>query len=349
MLNLLLISDGKPGHYKKAVAVAEAMARRRAARIAWLNVRMRLPILHDVLRRCFRRPRRLPGLQWLHATHRFPQEPLPDTAPDLILSSGGKTVFANAWLAQHYGCPNVFIGHTRGVHDSCFSRIVVSGGSATDDPRRIPSLIPTEIAPDMLAQAAADYLATRNAEFARQRHWTLLIGGNSGGYRFGAGDWRQLAVAIQALAERHGIRWLVTTSRRTPRRAEQFLLADNVRRYIDELVVFRTDRRRIFNSLLACGDVIFCTEDSGTMLTEAAATGKPVVSVRPCRAAATIALKQLLSLYIERRRLKRFAIDQLGELSDVDVSDGFDSAPDDELAPVYERILELFTSDRAAA
>ena len=125
MLNLLLISDGKPGHYKKSVAIAEAIAKRRVAKVSWLNVRMRLPVFHDVLRRSFRQHRRLPGLPWLRATHRFPKEPLPDATPDLIVSSGGKTAFANAWLAQYHGCPNVFIGHTRGIHDNYFSRIMV--------------------------------------------------------------------------------------------------------------------------------------------------------------------------------------------------------------------------------
>lgn len=348
MLKLLIISDGKPGHYKKSAAVAGAIAGREEADIGWLNVRLRLPGLHDVLRRSFRRHRRMRGLAWLRMTHRFPQEPLPEARPDLIISSGGKTAFANAWLAQHYGCPNLFIGHTRGIHDEWFSRIMVFGNAATGDPRLIPALIPTEINHEVLDQAARDYLATRDARFAGERHWTMLIGGNSGGYRYTDADWRQLASAMETLAERHGIRWLVTTSRRTPKRAEPVLAADSVRRHADEFQIFRTDRRRIFNALLACGDVVFCTEDSGTMLTEATAAGKPVISIRPRQAVATAALDQLLALYSERRRLKRVGIDRMAELTASDLTQGFDGAADDELAVVCDRVLDVVGPRMAA-
>lgn len=349
MLHLLIISDGKPGHFKKSAAIADAIANRRPATSAWLDARLRLPVLHDVLRRVLRRHRRLPGPNWLRATHRFPRQPLPAQIPDLIISSGGKTAFANAWLAQLYGCPNVFIGHTRGIHDGYFARIMVFGMSATDDPRRIPSLIPTGVDREALEAAGRDYLEARDAGFAGRKHWTMLIGGDSGGYRYAEEDWRQLTDAMRTLARKHAIRWLVTTSRRTPRRAEQLLLDDRLRDHVDELLIFRLDRRRIFNALLACGDAIFCTEDSGTMLTEAAATGKPVFSLRPRRADPTTALEELLTLYTRRRRLKRSSISQMSGLARDDVTHGFDATPDDELASVCERILEVVVPPRAAA
>ena len=356
MLNVLLISDGKPGHYKKSAAIADAITKRRRTTLAWLDVRMRLPVFHDLLRPAFRHHHQVPDLKWLRATHRFPQESLPDSPPDLIISSGGKTAFANAWLAQYYGCPNIFIGQTRGIHLSYFSRNMVCGNAVSNggnyesaDPRLIPGPIPTEISREMLDEAAWKYLATRDAAFARQRHWTMLIGGNSGGFRYGERDWRCLAGAMETLAERHQIRWLVTTSRRTPRRAEQALRQHSVRRHIDDLLIFRKDPRRVFNALLACGDVVFCTEDSGSMLTEASVAGKPAFSIRPRRAVATVALDQLLEFYIDAGRLKRVAIDEMSGLTDEDVSTGFHCAPVDELEAACERILEVLTPRNVAA
>lgn len=338
MLRILIPSDGKPGHYKKAAAIAQALAAEQPAEVSFLDVRLRLAAFHDVLRRHLRRFRRLPGLRWLSLFYRLPTALPP--RPDLIISSGGKTTFVNAWLAQHYRCPNVFIGDTRGVHDAYFSRIVVHDAAHDDDPRFISSLIPTEISGDLLRRAAVEYAATRDAAFRARRHWTLLIGGDSGGYRFRQPDWEALGAAIRVLAERHGIRWLITTSRRTGRGVEDVLQRAELAAHIDELQIFRTDPRKIYNALLGCGEAIFCSEDSGTMLTEAAAAGKPLFSIRPRVAEATPALRDLLQFYESRGRLKRAAIDDLQHLHADDVTQGFRVEHEDGLSAVCARILE---------
>jgi len=338
MLRILIPSDGKPGHYKKAAAIAGAIAAAQPADVSFFNVRMRLALFHDILRRHFRRHRQLPGPHWLRLFYRLP-EPLP-APPGLIISSGGKTTFVNAWLAQHYGCPNVFIGDTRGISDEYFSRIVVHDASHGRDPRFISSLIPTEITSELLEHAAEAYTTTREPAFRTRRHWTLLIGGDSGGYRFRQADWESLGAAIRVLAERHGIRWLITTSRRTSRAADTVLQSAELASHIDELQIYRTDPRRIYNALLGCGESIFCTEDSGTMLTEAAAANKPLFSIRPRAATATPALRDLLQYYEAQGRLKRRAIDELPFLQADDVSRGFRTQPDQGLSAVRARILE---------
>lgn len=338
MLRILIPSDGKPGHYKKAAAIAQALAAEHSAEVSFLDVRMRLALFHDVLRRHLRRHRRLPGPRWLSLFYRLPAALPP--RPDLVISSGGKTTFVNAWLAQHYGCPNVFIGDTRGVHDAYFSRIVVHDAAHDRDPRFVSSLIPTEITADLLRRAAAEYAATRDPGFLARRHWTLLIGGDSGGYRFRQDDWEALGVAIRELADRHGIRWLITTSRRTSRSAEVVLRRAELAPHVNELQIYRTDARKIYNALLGCGEAIFCTEDSGTMLTEAAAANKPLFSIRPRMATATPALRDLLEFYEVRGRLKRVPIGDLQHLQSDDLSEGFHMQQDQDLCHVCARILE---------
>ena len=339
MLRILIPSDGKPGHYKKAEAVARALGDSRPAEVSFFDVRMRLAAFHDVLRRYLRRHRRLAGPRWLSLFYRLPA--LLPPRPDLIISSGGKTTFVNAWLAQHYACPNVFIGDTRGVSDAYFTRIVVHDATHDGDRRFISSLIPTEITGDLLHRAAADYAAARDVAFRARRHWTLLIGGDSGGYRFRQSDWDALGDAIRILAERHGIRWLITTSRRTACAAETVLQRTELAPCIDELQIFRTDHRRIYNALLGCGEAIFCTEDSGTMLTDAAAAGKPLFAIRPRIARETPALRDLLQFYESRGRLQRVAIDDLPRLHAVDVTSAFRTGDEGGLSAVCARISEV--------
>lgn len=338
-MRILIPSDGKPGHYKKAEAIARGIAACRPADIALFDVRLRVAFFHDVLRLHLRGHRTLPGPRWLSMFYSLSAE-LPER-PDLIISSGGKTAFINAWLAQHYGCPNAFIGDTRGIHNSYFTRIVVHHAAQGSDPRFVPSLIPTEITPELLARAAAAYTAGRELDFRRRRHWTLLLGGDSGGYRYRAADWEALGAALRTLAARHGIRWLITTSRRTNPDADRVLQSDELRPCIDELQIYRTDPRRIYNALLGCGEVIFCSEDSGTMLTEAASAGRPLFAIRPRVARATPALRELLEFYAGRGSLKRVTIDALGGLSAADVSTGFATQAGQGLTSVCERILEV--------
>ena len=309
MLHLLILKDGKPGHYKKSEAVAQAMTAQRPATISRLDVRMRFAAYHDALRFYLKQHRTLPGLNWLRMVYRLPAE-LPHR-PDLIISSGGKTAFINAWLAQHYRCANVFIGFSRGISDAYFSRLIVHNSEHAGDPRFIDAPIPTEITPAILNQAETDYLTGKPAGFTGTSHWTLLVGGRSGGYRYSRRDWTALAESLPILAARFNIRWLITTSRRTDRTCEQLLSCPEVKACVDELQIVRTDPRRIYNALLGRGRVIFCTEDSGTMLTEAAATGKPVIALRPKRARATLALDQLLDYYVSRSQMQRVPIEDM--------------------------------------
>jgi len=71
-------------------------------------------------------------------------------------------------------------------------------------------VIPTKITPEIVHQAAADW---ENRPTGRL--WTMLIGGRSRSHDFQNADWEKLAEGMTALAETEGIRWLVTTSRRT--------------------------------------------------------------------------------------------------------------------------------------
>lgn len=339
MIHLLILRDRKPGHYKKSEAIAQAITRSRPASISRLDVRMKFAAYHNLLKTYLRQHRTLPGLRWLKAIYTLPQ-PLPDR-PDLIISSGGKTAFINAWLAQHYQCPNVFIGDSRGISNEYFSRLVVHDDQHPQDPRFVTAPIPTEITSHLLKRAEADYLTGKPAPFAQTSHWTLLVGGRSGGYRYTRADWSDLANALPVLAARFNIRWLITTSRRSDRICEQLLSTPEVRRSVDELQFVRTDPRRIYNALLARGSTIFCTEDSGTMLTEAAATGKPVVSLRPRKADATPALDALLDYYVHRGQMQRIPLKDLIRLDVPSLTAHAVPDANESLVEVSARIQEL--------
>ena len=309
---VLVVSDGLPGHYKKTNAVAQIIRKRFDAEIEWLNVKLKFGAYRTLMRFMLNRTTRVPDANWLRMFYKIPGGIPP--APDMIVSSGGKTSFMSAWLAAHYGCPCVFIGQIRGIEKRYFTRIVASNFDFQEDGKHIRSVPATEIDPDVAAEAAEEYL--RSTGLPPARRWTLVIGGNGGGYEYKPADWRNLRDKACRLAQQHGIRWLVTTSRRTPPVAEDLFLSDEMRACADDVLIYNRDSRVVYNAFLGLADVIVCLEDSGKMLTESVASGRPVLSVRPPVAKTNDRSWALIHRFETAGYIHRMTIDELGE-SDV--------------------------------
>lgn len=110
----------------------------------------------------------------------------------------------------------------------------------------------------------------------------LLIGGNAGPFRYRRKEWEELLAFATELSKAWGTRWLVSTSRRTPdyvadKIAELAKDESVVARFID----YRTAGPGTLPQVFAAADVIVCTEDSSTMISEAVSARLPVVGVAP--------------------------------------------------------------------
>lgn len=111
--------------------------------------------------------------------------------------------------------------------------------------------------------------------------WTMLIGGSTREYRYSSRDWSDIADAMNQLATKNNIKWLVTTSRRTEDQAEDILSRQLSPAVIADAVWYKREPRKIMAAYLGAGEHIFCTEDSLSMLTEAVSAGKPVTAIQP--------------------------------------------------------------------
>ncbi len=105
----------------------------------------------------------------------------------------------------------------------------------------------------------------------------VLAGGASRHHRFSEGDIARLAAGLRALAE-DGAALMATTSRRTPP-----ALAAALRALVAETGGFLWDGTgpNPYGSMLAMADAIVVTADSVNMLSEAVATGAPVMVFEP--------------------------------------------------------------------
>ena len=121
VLQVWLLSDGMPGHFNQARAIAAALAVDRAIEITWVELRLRVGLARRLLRLVLNsrhRPMARHRLSW------FYRGVLPDGCPDILISAGGRTSFANAWLARWFGVPNVYAGSLRGLAPRHFSAVL---------------------------------------------------------------------------------------------------------------------------------------------------------------------------------------------------------------------------------
>jgi hypothetical protein len=140
-------------------------------------------------------------------------------------------------------------------------------------------LKPSAIDPDALGRPAT---VPRYGPDHRPRLAGLLIGGNAGPFRYRAVEWERLLEFAKRLSQAWGTRWLVSTSRRTPDSVGDMIreVAKDesvVARFID----YRSAGPGTLPEIFGKAEVIVCTEDSSTMVSEAVSARLPVVGVAP--------------------------------------------------------------------
>jgi mitochondrial fission protein ELM1 len=273
-----IISEGSPGHLSQSTGLAAALAEKTRLETRQLECR---PKIKGFVRHLIR-------LFWMGKSGRA----LPDTmlygpvgldrpkpgepAPDLIISSGGRSVFAARTLAMKYGVPFIFLGERKPYPAEWFHTVFTPSSleTAANDLRM--DVIPTKITPEIVNQAAVDW-----ANKPTGRLWAMLIGGKSRSHDFQDADWEKLAEGMTDLAKSEGIRWLVTTSRRTGRLVEAKLRDLLPPEIVADAVWWCHQPERKFPAYLGAAEVIWVTQDSVSMVTEAVATDKPVAVIQP--------------------------------------------------------------------
>lgn len=274
-MKVWLLDEGTPGHTVQTEGVGKILAERADARLSWIRCRLVLagwkrPVARFVVSRAgqdraLALARRLyPGLE------------LPESEfPDLVVSSCGKSAYLNRLLGCAFGARCVFIGERKPFPANWFDLIITPVEEGLPNELLIPV-----IETGRTEGEAAAALDSWDGEIG-SACWTLLIGGESRSHRFARGDWENLADGVNALSERHGIRWLISTSRRTGKEVEELLRSRIRPECIAEAVWWCEEPKRAVGAFLAAGERIFVTQDSLTMMSESLAVGKRTELLRP--------------------------------------------------------------------
>jgi mitochondrial fission protein ELM1 len=339
-----LISDGIPGEYNQSLAVAEVLTRKGYGPILWIEARR--------IRGFLRRP-----VSWLVNTTRRPlprlleavliKGALPRSSPQLVISSNMKTAHANVIVSRRYRAPNVYIGAPRHIVPHHFSVIMHTRQDWSPG-----NGMPIDILPTRLSAAAA---RARSAGFRAElgvggeRVCAMLIGGNSRGHLFRPDEWRALAQGMNRLARQP--EGLVTTSRRTGADAEAILRAGLDPALMADATWWGAQPRPVVVPYLSVGEVVFCTHDSGTMLSEAVASESDLPSSQRCRRYGGGGFRARLVAQSEvRRRLRRVPIAGVGEIDLAgDLARFFQVVTADVTEAMVERLLALLETRSPAA
>jgi mitochondrial fission protein ELM1 len=304
-----LLSDGQPGHDSRSQGIVRALGEVVPVDVHTVRVGMRMGLARNALRFLLNKTGRPRSLNTLRLFYRM--DHLPQAGCDLIVSAGGKTSFANAWIAAATGAPNIFAGTLRRLQARHFSVVMTLEPVAGADNNLVVPLLPTTI--DLQRVAGQGELLRQQLGDAAQRYWLLLLGGKGAGYWYRQRDWMRIARIMNALANRYGIRWLLVTSRRTGAAGERML-----KRYVNADCLAQacwSEDGDAFQAeaFLGAADQVFVSEDSMTMLTEAMSAQRPVYSLRPEHALPDNRYEQALLRYVDDGRLCRFALAELVE------------------------------------
>jgi mitochondrial fission protein ELM1 len=276
-MQVLVLSDGIPGHDRSSLGVLAALAKHRRVEGRILPIRER--------RRLSRRLERLLagvipfevfwGAFYTVGGEASPFNPLPLTrdipagAVDLVISTGPRTAAANIALARRFRARNVYFGFSRWPSDSFYTVLLTSERRPTHA-HRAYVLRPSDLDAEELPEARP--LVANGTE----RQAALLFGGQSKHYAYTMVDMELLAEQVIKLAsEMPWLKWTFYDSRRSPK-AEFDHLVEVVRSSAAPVEFVRFADAGLSSNNAAFGsDLVLVTADSMSMQAESIAARRP--------------------------------------------------------------------------
>lgn len=189
--------------------------------------------------------------------------------PDLVISAGRKGI-APARYIKAASAGNSFILH---LQDPRFRHLDFDLIAAPRHDRlRGPNVIVTEASPNRITENALREAKDNSPDFGTLSgpRIAVLLGGNSKTHRMDDDTQKDLLERLSKAAGQGTL--MITPSRRTPRDFTEII----ERKFGDKHFIWDGKSPNPYLAMLAWADYIFVTNDSSSMLSDAATTGKPV-------------------------------------------------------------------------
>lgn len=272
MIRVLILRDRQPGHFSQAEGMALAVARLAPTQEQRLDIRPARWARDDIRKLIMRRWGRDAGF-WLRRLYGLDLAGV--DRPDIIVASGRPTIAAGILLSRHFGAPVVISGGIDGYDEHAIALNIVSSPRQAGDRGAAYAPIPSTVDPDAYPppRRLADIAALEGASLA------LLVGGSAYRRDYPPEEWEALIAFVPAVAARYGVKWRVTTSRRTPDDVSERFRALAASGAVAEFVDYRTAGPGSVRALFGA-DAVIVTEDSLSMLAEGLAARRTVIGLK---------------------------------------------------------------------
>lgn len=323
---ILILSDGKPGHFKQSLAVAQQM---QSLKTQYGREGMEYPLrtiyveFKSKWHRVFFAWTALILMPWMQGRLRwltpFLKEPtakeIRDASADFIISAGAGLTALNLCLARESRAKSIILmkpGFPFNLfrYDLALIPAHDRGNMPKETIRTL--LTPNLVDPENLDRAKEKIRSTlRNPERVKL---AVFLGGDTRGYKMDLAEIEKMTAALERLAFRVGD-YVITTSRRTPQTICQFLKSKrNVLGGCQMLVIATEDKRpEVVGGMLASAEILIVSEDSISMISEAIATGKKVVVLTLKTNRLPEKHQRFQAILAEREAILRARPDQLEE------------------------------------
>lgn len=249
---ILILSDGKPGHFNQSIALARHLGRTYGT----VPVRFR--------NRPFKLLSYLLDRIGVYLPFLLLWDP-PGGGFCAVVSAGSETYYANKVLSRRLAVPSVAIMLPRGYLLD-FDRIIAQ---EHDRPPRKENIL---VLPVNLCRVEPGGIFRPNAGV---RYVALVVGGPNRVYRYDRDQFRQTLDSI--FAGFPGCRIVVTTSRRTPADIEEEI----DRHPFEEKFLYSRNPVNPIPDFLASCEYVFITADSTSMISEAVTFGQARIEIIP--------------------------------------------------------------------
>ena len=283
-MRAILLSDGKPGHYNQSLGVIERMPE---CNYHWIDVKFRSKRRDNLLRVLtrllggFRLPHRLIRACLYMALQRDTLDEVYAVEPDLIISTGSSVAAPNLLIGQLSNAKTVTCRRPSpvGVHHFDLAILPRMYWSRRNRGNVCKTLgVPNRVCPEKLETQRKELRA--DLGLSDQRRIGVLIGGEDRYDTITETTAAHLIEVLQQFATKRDKQLLLTTSRRTPLSVENLIskrLANNQHCPILVLAHGESALTDPVGTIFALSDVVIVTEDSFSMVCEAASSGKRVI------------------------------------------------------------------------
>jgi hypothetical protein len=279
VLNILLLTDTKSGHETVSKGFLEILQNHYVLEINTIVTKLTLSALRPFLKHtinCFPKMPHWLIKGFLQLFYRIKINQL--QRPDIVVSTGGNTSFANILLTRYFGCKNIYLSSLRGLNPNNFTLIY--------------SIVDNNISNEVVLETAPVSIGTKLETIQNLKLkygideslnvWSVLIGGDSNEYKYTPEEYKNLMESIIILAKKHNAKLLITTSRRTPKDVEKEIhKLSQGEQIILKFVMYNQKPEKLMGFFISSSSIVFCTEDSSSMITEVVQSYKPLYTLYP--------------------------------------------------------------------